>query len=123
MDTPNEHASAKVYFTLMFLFVAGLTGFISYVNYENDKIIAAGGLAETVGTIIVCEGPDRNYLATIQYEYYVNDSSYVGFNRVACSWCNCDGKRRCIGNKYVVVYANADPTHSSIRLDRPQPSE
>lgn len=123
MDTPNEQASGKVYFTLMFLFVVGLIAWISYANYENDKIVSAGGLATTVGTIIVCESPDRNYLSTIQYEYHVNDSAYVGFDRVACSWCDCAEQKTCLGKKFSVVYANADPSHSSIKLDAPQSSE
>jgi len=123
MATPNEDASGKVYFTLMFLFVAGLAALITYVNYENDKVISAGGLATTVGTIVVCEGPDRNYLSTIQYEYSVNDSSYIGFDRVACSWCNCADLKTCVGLRFSVVYANADPSHSRIHLDAPQPPE
>jgi hypothetical protein len=101
-------------FIPLIIVILGLFAWIGYRTYVANK-----GSATAVGTIISCSGPDRSSNAVIWFEFTVHGAAYSSSYTTTCSFCNCTGKPTCLGKKYMVSYATADPTIASLDLDQP----
>jgi hypothetical protein len=107
-------AEDKGSFIPLFAIILGLFLWLGYQRYVSSQ-----GTADAVATITSCATPDSRYQTMIGYEFKVADSTYTGHYKTFCSFCNCDGKPTCIGQKYPVVYAIKDPTINGIDVNHP----
>ncbi|RZJ57952.1 MAG: hypothetical protein EOO55_02155 [Hymenobacter sp.] len=98
-------------------FIIIILGLFLWIGYQY--YISSQGSVKTIGTVVACGTPDARYKVTIWYEFKAGDSTYTEPYKTVCSFCNCDGKPTCIGEKYPVVYAIKDPTITSIDLLHP----
>lgn len=104
-------------FIPLIVFLLAIASWIGYRTYLTNQ-----GTGTAVGTIISCGTADSHGNSVLWFEFRARGALYQASYTTTCAFCHCNERPTCLGRRYAVVYALADPSIAGLDLAKPVPA-